>query len=152
MQGSWNQIGISHCLPSESSLSRTWFRLPLAEKRAHREMQFWVSHWRNHQIPLQPRDCQGFLCPRCATWRLTSTFRTRLLWYGKHPRLAIETVGDGWRGVSELTEAVALNNGLKRVSQVDILGESFPSRLASKCKSPEERDCMFKGHQIGQYD
>lgn len=47
----------------------------------------------------------------------------------------------GRRGVSEdLIETVTLN-GLKRVSQMDILGKSLISRLASECKGPEEPAC-----------
>lgn len=64
------------------------------------------------------------------------------LWDGKHPSSVIKTAGDGkWRVSEDLTETVALNNGLSRVSPVDILGKSLPSRLASKCKGPEEIAC-----------
>lgn len=48
----------------------------------------------------------------------------------------------GRRGVSEdLIETVILNNGLKRVSEMDILGKSLPSKPVSKCKGPEEPAC-----------
>lgn len=141
MQDSWNPNWGKFQF-SEDSHSSIWFRLPLYEKRAHRERQFGVSQWKN-----LPNAFSGQGLPGLSMFMMSSVDSHRLsepdcLWDGKHPSSVIKTAGDGkWRVSEDLTETVALNNGLSRVSPVDILGKSLPSRLASKCKGPEEIAC-----------
>lgn len=111
------------------------------------EPQFWISLWKNHQMPVQDRALYIPEVQRGDSRRLSEPD------YYCRESIHIQPSkewGVGGNQCGGLTESVTLDS-LKRASQMEILGKSLPRRLTSKHKGPGETACS-KNTQRSQHD